>query len=63
MKGIMWFYEESGVLYQHWQPHMEGEGLGIEQLVLLVVDWRIAMDIVGPLMSRRSGNKYVLVTM
>ena len=52
MKGNMWFYEESGMLYQHCQPHVEGEGLGIEQLVLLVVSWRIAMDIVGPLMSR-----------
>ena len=63
MKGNVWFYVESGVLYQHCQPHVEGAGLAIEQLVLLVVGWRIAMDIVGPLMSRRSGNKYVLVTM
>ena len=37
MKGNVWFYEESGVLYQHWQPHVDGEGLGIEQLVLLVL--------------------------
>ena len=38
-----WFYEENRMLYRHWQPLVEGEGLAIEQLVLPVVVRRTVM--------------------
>ena len=36
-KVNVWFYEENGMPYRHWQPLVEEEGLAIEQLVLPVV--------------------------
>ena len=40
-KVNMWFYEENGMLYRHWQPLEEGGGLAIEQLVLPVAVRRV----------------------
>ena len=41
----MWFYEENGMLYRHWQPLVEREGLAFEQLVLPVVVRRTIMTV------------------
>ena len=60
MKGNMWFYVESGVLYQHCQPHVEGEGLGIEQLVLLVVVRRMVTT-VAHIILLAGGSRWTLL--
>jgi hypothetical protein len=44
-KVNVWFYEENGMLYRHWQPLVEGEGLAIEQLVLPVLVRRTVMTV------------------
>ncbi|KAL5516832.1 hypothetical protein EMCRGX_G002255 [Ephydatia muelleri] len=44
-KVNVWFYEENGMLYRHWQPLSDGEGLAIEQLVLPVAVRRTVMTV------------------
>ena len=60
MKVNVWFYVESGVLYQHCQPHVEGEGLGIEQLVLLVVVRRMVTT-VAHIILLAGGSRWTLL--
>lgn len=44
-KVNVWFYEEDGMLYHHWESLVNGEGLAIEKLVLPVAARKTVMAV------------------